>query len=171
MGLTWTDLWYDWEAVTASAKEVMWQPPFICLTVNKTPLKVLKGFYWHAQRRLVVGQGRDDWILVMFGIVEGFWPLIFHRSKAKLQGQGALIGNLYHYCLYIHIPPHSTTGVKVMNLLSAILKVPLLLYAGAHFACMQSVKRRICFKWSKDDPGFIKGLHLSRRRKTTLKKK
>lgn len=79
------------------------------------PLKVLSGFYWHAQRRLVMGQGRDDWILVMFWNLEGFWPLIFHRSKAKLKGQGALIGTLYHYYLYIHIPPNYTTGVKVMK--------------------------------------------------------
>lgn len=57
----------------------------VCQSSGKITQTVMKAFQLHFREMLPVGQGTTHYILVMFLILEGLWPLIFQRSKPVMQ--------------------------------------------------------------------------------------
>lgn len=53
--------------------------------------KVLKRFEANFQDILIIGQGTDDKVMVIFWSLNRLWPFISWRSKAKIKGQEALV--------------------------------------------------------------------------------
>lgn len=55
----------------------------VCLFVRNITQKVMNRFWWNFQELMILAPGIDDYILVMFQILERLWTLIMSKVKAE----------------------------------------------------------------------------------------